>query len=140
MDIDDGRVVTNFINQALYNKNITIYGDGTQTRSFQFIDDLIEAMIRVMKTDKTFHGPINLGNPNEFTIRELAEITLELIKESKSKIVYHELPKDDPCKRKPDISLAKEKLGWEPKIQLREGLRKTIDYFIWLKKLESNKK
>ena len=140
MDKDDGRVVTNFINQALFDKDITIYGDGTQTRSFQFVDDLIEAMIRVMKTDNTFHGTINLGNPNEFTIKELAEITLELIKDSKSKIVYVELPQDDPCKRKPDISLAKEKLGWEPKIQLREGLKKTIDYFIELKELESNKK
>ena len=140
MDKDDGRVVTNFINQALFDKDITIYGDGTQTRSFQFVDDLIEAMIRVMKTDNTFHGPINLGNPNEFTIKELAEITLELIKDSKSKIVYVELPQDDPCKRKPDIALAKEKLGWEPKIQLREGLKKTIDYFIELKELESNKK
>lgn len=140
MDKDDGRVVTNFINQALYDKDITIYGDGTQTRSFQFVDDLIEAMIRVMKTDNTFHGPINLGNPNEFTIKELAEITLELIKDSKSKIIYEELPQDDPCKRKPDISLAKEKLGWEPKIQLREGLKKTIDYFIELKELESKKK
>ena len=140
MDKDDGRVVTNFINQALFDKDITIYGDGKQTRSFQFVDDLIEAMIRVMKTDNTFHGPINLGNPNEFTIKELAEITLELIKDSKSKIVYEELPQDDPCKRKPDISLAKEKLGWEPNIQLREGLKKTIDYFIELKELESNKK
>ena len=140
MDKDDGRVVTNFINQALFDKDITIYGDGKQTRSFQFVDDLIEAMIRVMKTDNTFHGPINLGNPNEFTIKELAEITLELIKDSKSKIVYVELPQDDPCKRKPDISLAKEKLGWEPKIQLREGLKKTIDYFIELRELESNKK
>jgi UDP-glucuronate decarboxylase len=139
MDKDDGRVVTNFINQALNDKDITIYGDGTQTRSFQFVDDLIEAMIRVMKTDNTFHGPINLGNPNEFTIKELAEMTLDLIKDSKSKIVYEELPQDDPCKRKPDITLAKEKLGWEPKIQLREGLKKTIDYFIELKELESKK-
>ena len=140
MDKDDGRVVTNFINQALFNKDITIYGDGTQTRSFQFVDDLIEAMVRVMKTDNTFHGPINLGNPNEFTIKELAEMTLELIKDSKSKIVYVELPQDDPCKRKPDITLAKEKLDWEPKIQLREGLKKTIDYFIELNELESKKK
>ena len=140
MDKDDGRVVTNFINQALNDKDITIYGDGTQTRSFQFVDDLIEAMIRVMKTDNTFHGPINLGNPNEFTIKELAEMTLDLIKDSKSKIVYEELPQDDPCKRKPDITLAKEKLGWEPKIQLREGLKKTIDYFSELKELESKKK
>ena len=140
MDKDDGRVVTNFINQALNDKDITIYGDGTQTRSFQFVDDLIEAMIRVMKTDNSFHGPINLGNPNEFTIKELAEMTLDLIKDSKSKIVYEELPQDDPCKRKPDITLAKEKLGWEPKIQLREGLKKTIDYFSELKELESKKK
>ena len=140
MDKDDGRVVTNFINQALNDKDITIYGDGSQTRSFQFVDDLIEAMIRVMKTDNTFHGPINLGNPNEFTIKELAEMTLDLIKDSKSKIVYEELPQDDPCKRKPDITLAKEKLGWEPKIQLREGLKKTIDYFSELKELESKKK
>ena len=138
MDKDDGRVVSNFINQALYNQDITIYGDGTQTRSFQFVDDLIEAMIRVMKTDNTFHGPINLGNPNEFTIKQLAEIILELLKDSKSNIIYAELPKDDPCKRKPDISLAKEKLDWEPKIQLREGLRKTIDYFNEIKEL--NKK
>ncbi|KAG4082296.1 NAD-dependent epimerase/dehydratase [Neocallimastix lanati (nom. inval.)] len=126
---DDGRVITNFVNQALYDQDETIYGDGSQTRSFQYIDDLIEAMIRVMDTDDTFHGPINLGNPNEFTIKELAEIILELIKESKSKMVYKELPMDDPCKRRPDISLAKEKLKWEPVIQLREGLQKTIDYF-----------
>ena len=139
MDKDDGRVVTNFINQALFDKDITIYGDGTQTRSFQFVDDLIEAMIRVMKTDNTFHGPINLGNPNEFTIKELAEITLELIKDSKSKIVYVELPQDDPCKRKPDISLAKEKIKWEPVVQLREGLQKTIDYFTEIQKLDEEK-
>ena len=136
MDKDDGRVITNFINQALYNKDITIYGDGSQTRSFQYIDDLIDAMIKVMETDNAFHGPINLGNPNEFTIKELAEITLELIKNSKSKIIYLELPKDDPCKRNPDISLAKEKLRWEPKIQLRKGLKKTIDYFIQISGLE----
>ena len=136
MDKDDGRVVSNFINQALYNQDITIYGDGTQTRSFQFIDDLIEGMIRVMKTDNSFHGPINLGNPNEFTIKKLAEIILELIEDSKSKIIYVELPEDDPCKRKPDISIAKTKLDWEPKIQLREGLSKTIDYFNEIKKLK----
>ena len=139
MDKDDGRVVTNFINQALYNEDITIYGDGSQTRSFQYVDDLIEAMIRVMKTDNTFHGPINLGNPNEFTVKELAEITLELIKDSKSKIIYVELPQDDPCKRKPDISLAKKIIKWEPKVQLKEGLKKTIDYFIELKELNPKK-
>ena len=137
---DDGRVVTNFINQALYDEDITIYGDGSQTRSFQYVDDLIEAMLRVMETDSNFHGPINLGNPHEFTVKELAEITLELIKESKSKIIYQELPKDDPCKRKPDISLAKEKIKWEPVVQLREGLQKTIDYFRLIKELDSKKK
>ena len=139
MDKDDGRVVTNFINQALYNQDITIYGDGNQTRSFQYVDDLIEAMVRVMKTDSNFHGPINLGNPHEFTVKELAELTLELIKDSKSKIIYVELPKDDPCKRKPDITLAKQIINWEPKIQLREGLKKTIDYFIEIKELDSKK-
>jgi UDP-glucuronate decarboxylase len=137
---DDGRVVTNFINQALNNKDITIYGNGSQTRSFQYVDDLIEAMSRVMKTDNTFHGPINLGNPQEFTIKQLAELTLELIKDSKSKIVYEDLPKDDPCKRKPDITLAKEKIKWEPVVQLREGLQKTIDYFVKIKKMDENKK
>ena len=139
MDKNDGRVVTNFINQALYNEDLTIYGDGSQTRSFQYVDDLIEAMIRVMKTENTFHGPINLGNPHEFTVKELAEMTLELIKDSKSKIKYVELPADDPCKRKPDISLAKETIKWEPNIQLREGLKKTIDYFIEIKELDSKK-
>jgi len=133
---DDGRVITNFVNQALYDQDETIYGDGSQTRSFQYIDDLIEAMIRVMDTDDTFHGPINLGNPNEFTIKELAEIILELIKESKSKMIYKELPMDDPCKRRPDISLAKEKLKWEPVIQLREGLQKTIEYFKNIKNMD----
>jgi UDP-glucuronate decarboxylase len=103
MEKDDGRVVTNFINQALNNEDITIYGDDSQTRSFQYVDDLIEAMTRVMKTDNTFHGPINLGNPYEFTIKQLAELTLELIKDSKSKIIYEDLPKDDPCKRKPSL-------------------------------------
>ena len=137
MDKNDGRVVTNFINQALHDKDITIYGDGSQTRSFQYVDDLIEAMTRVMKTDNSFHGPINLGNPNEFTIKELAEILLEIVKDSKSKIVYVELPKDDPCKRKPDISLAKKTLDWEPKIQLKEGLKRTIDYFLEIKEIDS---
>ena len=136
---DDGRVVTNFVNQALYDEDITIYGDGSQTRSFQYVDDLIEAMTRVMKTDENFHGPINLGNPHEFTVKELAEITLQLIPESKSKIIYQELPKDDPCKRKPDISLAMEKIKWEPVIQLKEGLKKTIDYFKMIKELDSKK-
>ncbi|MDD4332948.1 MAG: SDR family oxidoreductase [Patescibacteria group bacterium] len=128
MYIDDGRVVSNFIVQALRNENITIYGDGSQTRSFQYIDDLISGMTKMMAQDE-FIGPVNLGNPTEFTIKELAEKVLELIPESKSKIIYRPLPQDDPRKRKPDISLAKEKLGWEAKIQLEEGLKKTIAYF-----------
>lgn len=129
MHPNDGRVVSNFIVQALKNKDITIYGDGSQSRSFQYIDDLVEGMIRMMNNDKGFTGPVNLGNPVEFTIKELAEKVLAMIPESKSKIVYKDLPQDDPRQRQPDISLAKEKLGWEPKIKLEEGLEKTIDYF-----------
>ena len=132
MCADDGRVVTNFINQALNNEDITIFGDGSQTRSFQYVDDLIEGMIRVMNTDNTFHGPINLGNPHEFTIKELAEIILKMIP-TKSKLIYKDLPSDDPIKRKPDITLAKNKLEWEPKIQLKQGLNATIEYFRQLK-------
>ncbi len=125
----DGRVVSNFIVQALKDENITIYGDGLQTRSFQYVDDLIEGMTRMMNNDKDFIGPVNLGNPNEFTIKQLAEKILEMIPESKSKIIYKELPQDDPRQRQPDIKIAKEMLGWEPKIQLEDGLVKTIDYF-----------
>lgn len=139
MATDDGRVVTNFINQALNDKDITIYGDGTQTRSFQYVDDLIDAMIKVMATDSDFHGPINLGNPHEFTVKELAEKVLALIKNSKSKIIYEKLPGDDPSKRRPDISLAKKIINWEPKIQLEEGLIKTIEYFKKLKELNEKK-
>lgn len=139
MATDDGRVVTNFINQALNDKDITIYGDGTQTRSFQYVDDLIDAMIKVMATDSDFHGPINLGNPHEFTVKELAEKVLALIKDSKSKIIYEKLPGDDPSKRRPDISLAKKIINWEPKIQLEEGLIKTIEYFKKLKELNEKK-
>lgn len=128
MNPDDGRVVSNFIAQALQGKDLTIYGDGSQTRSFQYIDDLTEGMIRMMEQDG-FIGPVNIGNPNEFTVKELADKVLKMIPESKSKIVYTSLPEDDPQKRKPDISLAKEKLGWEPKIELEEGLEKTIEYF-----------
>ncbi|MBK5203044.1 MAG: SDR family oxidoreductase [Prolixibacteraceae bacterium] len=129
MEPDDGRVVSNFIVQALQNKDITIYGDGTQTRSFQYVDDLVEGMIRMMNSEDSFIGPVNLGNPNEFTIRELANKVVELTGSS-SKITYFELPSDDPLQRKPNIDLAKEKLGgWEPKIQLEEGLKKTIEYF-----------
>ena len=129
MRVDDGRVISNFIIQALQNKNITVYGDGLQTRSFQYIDDLIEGVIRVMNTPKEFTGPINLGNPNEFKMIELAEIIIQLTN-SKSKIEYLPLPKDDPKQRKPDISLAKSELdGWSPKINLEQGLLKTIKYF-----------
>lgn len=124
----DGRVVSNFIVQALQGKDITIYGDGSQTRSFQYVDDLVEGMIKTMATGDDFTGPVNIGNPNEFTIKELAEQVIELTG-TKSKIIYHDLPSDDPLQRQPDISLAKKELEWEPKIQLREGLKKTIEYF-----------
>ena len=129
MHPNDGRVVSNFIVQSLQNHDITIYGDGSQSRSFQYIDDLIEGMVRMMNNEEGFIGPVNIGNPDEFTIKELAEKILELIPESKSRIVYKPLPQDDPRQRQPDISLAKQKLGWEPKIKLDEGLRKTIEYF-----------
>jgi UDP-glucuronate decarboxylase len=129
MNPDDGRVVSNFIVQALKNEDITIYGDGSQTRSFQYIDDLIEGMVRMMENEDAFTGPVNLGNPDEFTIKQLAEKVLELLPGSKSKIVYKDLPQDDPRQRQPDISLAKEKLGWEPKVALEDGLKTTISYF-----------
>ncbi len=128
MHPNDGRVVSNFIMQALQNKVITINGDGTQTRSFQYVDDLIEALIRMMATDDEVIGPINIGNPNEFTIIELARKIIELIG-SKSKLVYQPLPEDDPVQRQPDISLAKKILKWKPEIDLETGLIKTIDYF-----------
>ena len=124
----DGRVISNFVVQALKNKNITIYGDGCQTRSFQYIDDLIEGMIRVMATEDDFIGPINIGKPREFTILELAQKVIGMTG-SQSKIVFEPLPNDDPRQRKPDITLAKEKLGWKPEISLEEGLVKVIDYF-----------
>ncbi|MFV5698726.1 UDP-glucuronic acid decarboxylase family protein [Flavobacterium sp. ZT3R17] len=129
MNPSDGRVVSNFIVQALKGENITIFGDGLQTRSFQYVDDLVEGMIRMMNTDDSFLGPVNIGNPNEFTMLELAETVIELTG-SNSKIIHLTLPQDDPKQRQPDISLAKEKLqGWEPKVQLREGLQTTIAYF-----------
>mmetsp|Transcript_73777 Transcript_73777/g.130053 ORF Transcript_73777/g.130053 Transcript_73777/m.130053 type:complete len:358 (-) Transcript_73777:1563-2636(-) len=124
----DGRVVSNFILQAIKGEDITIYGDGSQTRSFCYVDDLVEAMVRMMEDETGFTGPVNIGNPGEFTIKELAEQIIELTG-SKSQIIYLPLPADDPLQRKPNIDLAKEKLGWEPKILLREGLQKTIDYF-----------
>ena len=124
----DGRVVSNFIMQALRGQDITIYGDGQQTRSFQYVDDLVEGMLKMMATGDDFIGPVNIGNPGEFTILELAEKVIDMTG-SKSKIIYQPLPSDDPMQRKPDISLAKEKLNWEPKIPLEEGLKKTIAYF-----------
>lgn len=125
----DGRVVSNFIVQALKGDDITIYGDGKQTRSFQYVDDLVEGMIRMMTSEPSFTGPVNLGNPNEFTMLELAETILKLT-QSRSKIVHKPLPQDDPMQRQPDISLAYEKLnGWKPEIQLEDGLKKTIAYF-----------
>ena len=129
MSTNDGRVVSNFIIQALQNKDITIYGDGNQTRSFQYVDDLIEGMIRMMNTSDDFTGPVNIGNQGEFSMNELAKIVIRLTNSS-SKIVYRPLPGDDPKQRKPDITLAKEKLdGWEPTVCLEEGLKKTILYF-----------
>lgn len=128
MAIDDGRVVSNFIVQALKGDYITIYGNGSQTRSFQYVDDLIQGLVKLMDTPNDFTGPVNIGNPGEFTMIELAEKIIELTG-SKSSIVYCSLPADDPKQRRPDISLAKEKLGWQPKVPLEEGLIKTIEYF-----------
>ncbi|MBA2846977.1 UDP-glucuronate decarboxylase [Methanococcus maripaludis] len=128
MNVNDGRVVSNFIVQALNNKDITVYGDGMQTRSFCYVDDLIDGIIKMMNSRDGFTGPVNLGNPSEFTILELAEKVIELT-DSKSKIVYNPLPKDDPMQRKPDITIAKNELNWEPKINLEEGLKNTIEYF-----------
>jgi UDP-glucuronate decarboxylase len=128
MHPNDGRVVSNFIVQALCGKDITLYGDGNQTRSFCYVDDLVEAMIRMMGTGRDITGPVNIGNPTEFTIRELAEQVIELTG-SRSKLVYLPLPSDDPKQRQPNISRAKELLDWEPTIALREGLAKTIAYF-----------
>ncbi len=128
MHPNDGRVVSNFIVQALNNNDITIYGNGTQTRSFCYVDDIITAFMNLMKTENNFTGPVNIGNPNEFTILDLAKNVIKLTN-SKSKIIYKPLPEDDPMQRQPDISLAKEKLDWEPKIQLIEGLTRTIEYF-----------
>jgi UDP-glucuronate decarboxylase len=128
MHPNDGRVVSNFIVQALKNKNITVYGNGDQTRSFQYVDDLIEGMIRMMESSDQFIGPVNIGNPGEFTIKQLAERVIELTG-SKSKIIFKPLPPDDPMKRRPDISLAKKELNWEPIVSLEAGLNKTIEYF-----------
>jgi UDP-glucuronate decarboxylase len=129
MDPNDGRVVSNFVVQALLGNNLTIYGDGSQTRSFQYIDDLIEGIIRMMDTGDTVTGPVNLGNPGEFTILDLAHKVISLTG-SGSKLEYRPLPKDDPCRRSPDITLARQYLNnWEPLIQLDEGLKRTIEFF-----------
>ena len=128
MHANDGRVVSNFVVQALKGEPLTIYGDGQQTRSFCYVDEMVDAFVRLMKSDDEFIGPVNLGNPGEFTIRELAEKTLAMTNSS-SELINLPLPQDDPTQRQPNISLAKEKLGWEPVIKLEEGLGKTIDYF-----------
>ena len=128
MHPNDGRVVSNFIVQALQNKDITVYGNGDQTRSFQYVDDLVEGMVKMMDSKNSITGPFNIGNPHEFTILELAQKIIQLTGSS-SKIVFQPLPSDDPLMRKPDISLAKDKLNWEPTIGLDEGLMKTISYF-----------
>ena len=128
MQPNDGRVVSNFIMQALQNEDLTLYGNGTQTRAFCYVGDMINGFVRMMNSDDSLTGPINLGNPQEFTIRQLAELVIELT-HSSSKIIYRPLPEDDPRQRCPDISKAKSLLDWEPKVGLRQGLRQTIDYF-----------
>ena len=128
MNANDGRVVSNFVVQALKGEDITIYGDGQQTRSFQYVTDLIEGMLRMMATPDEVVGPVNIGNPGEFTIRQLAELVLQKIP-TQSQLVQRPLPSDDPTQRRPDITLAGEKLGWAPTILLSEGLDKTISYF-----------
>ena len=128
MHPNDGRVVSNFIVQALRGEDITLYGDGSQTRSFCYVDDLIDVIVAFMGSDREFTGPVNIGNPGEFTIRELAEAVIELTG-AKTKLVMRPLPSDDPKQRRPDIALARDKLGWEPKIALRQGLERTIAYF-----------
>jgi UDP-glucuronate decarboxylase len=128
MHPNDGRVVSNFIVQALQGKDITIYGDGSQTRSFCYVDDLVDAMVKMMNSEKGFTGPVNIGNPGEFTMLQLAEMVLTL-SNSKSKIIYQPLPSDDPKQRQPNIDLAKDKLAWQPKVELKDGLRETIAHF-----------
>ncbi len=128
MNPNDGRVVSNFIVQALNNEDITIYGDGSQTRSFCYVDDLIEGMVRLMNSRADFIGPVNIGNPGEFTIKQLAELVVNLTGSS-SKLIYKPLPSDDPLQRKPVIEIAKKELDWEPTVPLEEGLKKTIEYF-----------
>ena len=128
MHPNDGRVVSNFIVQTLQGKDTTIYGDGSQTRSFCYVDDLIDAMIKMMNSEKGFNGPVNIGNPGEFTMLQLAEMVLKL-SNSKSKIIYEPLPSVDPKQRQSNITLAKTKLGWQPKVSVEDGLKETIVYF-----------
>ena len=128
MHPNDGRVVSNFIVQALSNKPITIYGDGKQTRSFCYVDDLIDGMVRLMESGDDFTGPVNIGNPREFTMLELAQVVLK-VSDSNSELVFEPLPSDDPKQRRPDISLASEALGWQPSIHLEQGIERTVDYF-----------
>ena len=128
MHPNDGRVISNFIVQALKNEDITVFGDGSQTRSFCYVDDLIEGLIRMMNGPDSFVGPVNLGRPEEFTILQLAEVIIKLCA-SKSKVIFEPLPQDDPLQRCPDITLAKEQLQWQPTINLEQGLKKTIEYF-----------
>jgi UDP-glucuronate decarboxylase len=128
MNSNDGRVVSNFIVQALKGEDITIYGDGSHTRSFQYIDDLIDGLIRLMGTPDTFTGPVNIGNPVEITISSLAQMIIKMTG-SKSKIIFLPLPQDDPKQRKPDITLAKKELNWSPKVDAETGLAKTVEYF-----------
>ena len=137
MHPNDGRVVSNFVIQALKNEPITIYGNGGQTRSFCYVDDLVELMLLFMDSDDDFTGPMNMGNPTEITIRELAETIID-ISNSRSTLDEKELPEDDPKRRRPDISLARDKLGWEPKVGLRDGLSKTIKYFETLLQVNAN--
>ena len=132
MDPNDGRVVSNFICQALRGEDLTIYGDGSQTRSFCYVDDLVEVIIKMMATEDEFLGPVNTGNPGEFTIKELADLVIEKVNKrnnSHLKVIYKPLPSDDPTQRRPNITLAKTKLNWEPVIELSEGLDKAIEYF-----------
>jgi len=128
MHPNDGRVVSNFIVQALKGEDITIYGNGQQTRSFCYVDDLIEGFVRMMQSPANFVGPINMGNPGEFTMLELAEKVLKLVG-GKSKLAFHPLPADDPKQRQPNITLARNQLGWEPKVALDDGLKETVAYF-----------
>lgn len=131
----DGRVISNFISQAISSSKLTINGDGTQTRSFQYVDDLVDGMIKMMNTNDHFTGPVNLGNPNEISMNKLASLILEL-SNSKSEIIYKDLPEDDPKRRKPNISIANNKLNWMPLINLEDGLLKTIKYFKKLNEID----